>query len=142
MSTRKRNDPALRWISVVFTQGDEAQELLAMIDQRGPAAAIEHLRQWDVGEGTVEATLENGYVYDRIPAGRSDLTIESETMPYALTYSAQFRYVSLLRRHEAYTELVVPLRAATMARCHRDIADPWVAPHARPTTHAGHTVGS
>lgn len=92
---------ASRWISVVFLQDDDAGELLAMIDREGEAAAIEYLQQWDFGDETTDAALVNGYVYDRIPEGSADRTIEDPDSPYALTYSELYGYVSLLRRYEA-----------------------------------------
>jgi hypothetical protein len=55
MSARQLNEPAHRWIGVVFL-GDD---LLVLRNQCGPAATTEHLRQWDLGEGTVRASLEN-----------------------------------------------------------------------------------
>mgnify|MGYP000097275363 CR=1 FL=1 len=92
---------ASRWISVVFLQDEDAGELLAMIDRDGETAAIEYLRQWDYGDETTDAALVNGYVYDRIPEGSADRTIEDPDSPYALTYSELYGYVSLLRRYEA-----------------------------------------
>lgn len=90
-----------RWISVVFLQDEDASELLVMIDRDGGAAAIEYLQQWDFGDETTDAALENGYVYDRIPVGSADRTIENHDSQYALTYSERYGYVSLLRRFEA-----------------------------------------
>ena len=126
-----QNPPASRWISVTFLQGDEADEVLGMIDHDGATAAIEYLQQWDYGEETTGAALENGYVYDRIPAGSTDQTLESDGSTYALTYSTTFGYVSLLRRHPAdsQSELVPASRVSAMqtARVRPDVADPWVA---------------
>ncbi|MDJ0324179.1 hypothetical protein QMG61_10425 [Cryobacterium sp. PH31-AA6] len=138
------NSPASRWISVTFLQGDEAEEVLAMIDRDGVTAAIEHLRHWDYGEETTDAALENGYVYDRIPAGSTDRTIESDGSTYALTYSTTFGYVSLLRRHPAdsESELVPASRASAIqtSRAHPDVAETWVAKRDRSAHHAGHRV--
>ncbi|TFD12635.1 hypothetical protein E3T26_11025 [Cryobacterium sp. TMT1-21] len=131
MTTRELNERASRWISVTFLQGDEADEVLTMIDRDGATGAIEYLQHWDYGEETTGAALENGYVYDRIPAGSTDRTIESDGSNYALTYSTTFGYVSLLRRHpvDSESELVPASRASAMqtARAHPDVADPWVA---------------
>ena len=125
-----QNPPTSRWISVTFLQGDEADEVLAMIDRDGVATAIEYLQQWDFGEETTDAALENGYVYDVTPAGSTDRIIESDGSTYALTYSTTFGYVSLLRRHPADSEaeLVPASRASAMqtARAHPGVADPWV----------------
>ena len=136
--------PRSRWISVTFLQGDEADEVLAMIDRDGATAAIEYLQHWDYGEETTDAALENGYVYDRIPAGSTDRTIEGDGSTYALTCSTTFGYVSLLRRHPADSaaELVPASRASAMqtARAQPDVADPWVATRNRSASHAGHRV--
>jgi hypothetical protein len=71
--------PASRWISVIFLQGEEADELLDWIGHNGPSAAIEYLQQWDFGDETVGAALMNGYVYDQIPAGSTDRAIVDES---------------------------------------------------------------
>ncbi|WP_240694614.1 hypothetical protein [Cryobacterium sp. SO1] len=138
------NPPASRWISVTFLQGDEADEVLALIDRDGTTAAIEHLRHWDYGEETTGAALENGYVYERIPAGSTDRTIESDGSTYALTYSTTFGYVSLLRRHPAdsESELVPASRASAMqtARARPGVADTWVATRDRSASRARHGV--
>jgi hypothetical protein len=61
-----------------------------MIDRAGPVAAIEHLQQRDSGDETTDAALENGYVYDAIPAGSTDRTIHDDSGRYAPTYTPQF----------------------------------------------------
>jgi hypothetical protein len=94
---RKQYEP--RWVSVVFLQGEEADETLDIVDRQGPGSAISHLKQWDIGDETTDAALVNGYVYDTIPACSTDNVIEAEQSGYALTYNLPFRYVSLLRRH-------------------------------------------
>ncbi len=58
---------ARRWVSVVFLQGSEADEVLDLIDRDGTDAGIEHLQGFDYGEETTDAALENGYVYDEPP---------------------------------------------------------------------------
>ena len=119
-----------RWISVVFLQGDEADAVIGMIDLRGAIAAIEHLQQWDYGDETIDAALTNGYVYDRIPAGRTDRIIEDDGSPYALTYSKQFGYVSLLRRHPVDPEpnlVRTPRAASTQPAQSRQPAPTWTS---------------
>ena len=115
-----------RWISVVFLQDEEANELLAMINRDGEAAAIEHLQQWDFGDETTDAALVNGYVYDRIPVGSADRTFEGPDSPYALTYSELYGYVSLLRRYEATpdSEPVVPEASVETSAPFRDAIPP------------------
>ncbi|ACV05738.1 hypothetical protein I6I18_01160 [Kytococcus sedentarius] len=92
-------DEPRRWISVVFLQGAEADEVLDLIDRDGPDAAIEHLRNWDCGEETTDAALENGYVYDEPPTGQLDRVITDGD--YTLTYNPFMGHVSLLRAHPA-----------------------------------------
>jgi hypothetical protein len=132
-----------RWISVVFLQGDEADAVLGMIDLRGAISAINHLQQWDYGDETIDAALTNGYVYDRIPVGRTDRTIEDDGSPYALTYSKQFGYVSLLRRfpEEPEPNLVRTSRATSPQPAQsRQPAAIWVSNRIQSSVNAGHSV--
>ena len=88
-----------RWISVVFLQGSETDEVLDLIDRDGADAAIEHLRNWDYGEEITDAALENGYVYDEPPTGQLDRVITDGD--YTLTYNPFMGHVNLLRAHPA-----------------------------------------
>ena len=88
-----------RWLSVVFLQGSEADEVLDLIDRDGADAAIEHLRNWDYGDETTDAALENGYVYDEPPTGQLDrVAIDGD---YTLTYNPFIGHVNLLRAFPA-----------------------------------------
>lgn len=88
-----------RWISVVFLQGVEADEVLDLIERSGADAAIEHLAGYDYGDETVQAALENGYVYDDLPTGTVDEVVTSGV--YTLTYNHHLGHVSLLRDYDA-----------------------------------------
>lgn len=88
-----------RWVSVVFLQGEEADQVLDIIEREGTDAAIEHLTGYDFGEETTQAALENGYVYDRPPTGALDRTATGDV--YTLIYSPFLGHVSLLRTHDA-----------------------------------------
>ena len=96
---------AQRWVSVVFLQGEDANAVLDLIDRDGPAAAIEHLRQWDYGEETTDAALSNGYVYDEPPPGTRGGTVAEGA--YALPSAPPPGHVSLLRRHHIPAEDVL-----------------------------------
>ncbi|WP_327036845.1 hypothetical protein [Microbacterium sp. CH12i] len=87
--------PVSRWVSLVFLQGQEADEVLAIIDRDGADAAIEHLAGFDMGEETIQAALVNGYVYDTIPTGPLDRTTTNGI--YTLTYNHDHGHVSLFR---------------------------------------------
>lgn len=107
---------ARRWISVVFLQGEEADQVLDLIDRDGADSAITHLAQWDFGDETTDAALENGYVYDAPPTGALDRVVTEGD--YALTYNRAIGHVSLLRQHTVPPELaldnadMVPAREA------------------------------
>lgn len=90
------SDPVQRrWISVVFLQGEEADEVLDLIDRDGPHAGIEHLARWDYGTETTDDALVNGYVYDEPPNGLLDRTITDGD--YTLIYNPSLGHASLLR---------------------------------------------
>ena len=132
-----------RWVSVVFLQGDEADAVLGMIDLRGAIAAIDHLQQWDYGDETIDAALTNGYVYDRIPVGRTDRTIEDDGSPYALTYSKQFGYMSLLRRYPDEPEpnlARTPRVTSTQPAQSRQPAATWASTQARSSAKSAQAV--
>src|SRR5699024_8501356 len=86
-----------RWVNIVFLQGEEADAVLSMIDRHGPDAAIEHLSGFDYGTETTDAAMENGYVYDTLPAG--PLAKEAVGGEYTLTYNPDMGHVGLYRRH-------------------------------------------
>ena len=92
-------EPVRRWISVVFLQGDEADEVLDLIDAQGVDAAFEHLAGYDYGDETVEAAIANGHVYDRPQAGAADRTATQDV--YTLTYSSLLGHVGLYREATA-----------------------------------------
>ncbi|MET0860350.1 MAG: hypothetical protein ABW091_04900 [Microbacterium sp.] len=144
MFNEQLNAPASRWISVTFLQGEDADEVLRMIHRSGAGAAIAHLQSLDYGDETTDAALTNGYVYDRLPAGSTDQTVEDARSPYALTYSAQFRYVSLLRRYatEPESELAsTPGRSLPQhAQPRHDAADLWTTTQGRSANSARPTV--
>lgn len=99
----RRTSEAPRWLSVVFLQGEEADAVLDLIDQQGTDAAIEHLADFDHGEETTQAALENGYVYDTPPNGILDRTANATIggSGYLLTFSPFLGHVSLLRKYDA-----------------------------------------
>lgn len=97
----------LRWVSVVFLQGDEADRPLRILGELGYVDAVDYLDQWDYEDETTQAALENGYLYDEPGAGTNDQVMISGD--YALVVNPHVGYVSLLRR---YAELAPELREA------------------------------
>ena len=122
-----------RWVSVVFLQGQDADEVLAIIDRDGTDAAIEHLTGFDMGDETTQAAFVNGYVYDTIPTGPLDRTTTNGE--YTLTYNHDHGHVSLLSRQpeaqdsdaEAPASRTTPVRqgARRQARVVEDDDDPF-----------------
>lgn len=51
------NTAVQRWVSVVFLQGEEAEEVLDMIDADGAASGLNHLKSWDYGLFTNEGVV-------------------------------------------------------------------------------------
>ena len=51
---------------IVFMQGDDADETMQILDEHGKKAALDHLLQWDNGDGDVRSTSSagsNDYIY-------------------------------------------------------------------------------
>lgn len=84
-----------QWVTVVFLQGQEADEVLDMIDAHGVEAAVKHLSNWDYGEETTGAAIANDDVHDAIPVGVLDKTAESGM--YTLVFNPFMGHVALYR---------------------------------------------
>jgi hypothetical protein len=94
-----------RWINVIFLDGDAADAALDLVETEGTDAAIEHLAGYDWGQETIDAALENGYVYDQVRSGMLDKTAERDV--YTLVYSHAARTVALYRQHDAMPDPVL-----------------------------------
>lgn len=94
-SPAEQQRPIQRWISVVFLQGQEANQVLNVIDNHGPDAAIKHLTGWDYGKETTDMAMEDGHVYDQPPAGVADQ--ETDSNEYRMVHNHQLRHVGLYR---------------------------------------------
>ena len=93
---------APRWVSVVFLQGAEADEVLDLLDRDGADTAIDYLAGYDFGEETTQAALENGYIYNAPPSGMLDRTAERTIGGdvYTLIYSPFLGHICLLRKYD------------------------------------------
>lgn len=85
-----------QWFSVVFQQGEDADETLAIIDEHGVDAGMDHLAQWDFGSETEDAERMLGHVYDSPPSG--DMDREYERGDHLLSYSHALGHAGLIRR--------------------------------------------
>ena len=70
---------------------------MSILDESGPADAVDYLTQWEYGDETTMASLTYGYVYDEFGEGTNDQAITSGDD--ALVVNTGIGYVSLLRRY-------------------------------------------
>ena len=117
------------WISVVFLQGDDADEVLDLIDTHGTQTAVEYLSNWDYGEETTSAAIANQSTYDAIPAGTLDKVAEHGI--YTLTYNPFMGHVGLFRHPTVEEEPATPApKPAPRRQAVRDAS--WCQPVRRP----------
>lgn len=88
-------EPDRQWLNVVFLQGQDADEVIALIDANGEDAAIGHLQGFDAGAETTDAALTNGYVYTTPPTRALDHTVTGEH--YTMIYNRDLGHVGLYR---------------------------------------------
>ena len=72
--------------NIVFMQGDEAIPILDMIENQSEHDTIEHLLQWDFGEGLME---------EKQPWGESDKLFLHHDL--VLSWNSAIPYISLTR---------------------------------------------
>jgi hypothetical protein len=70
---------------IVFLQGEEADEPLAILDRDGEEAALDYLAQWDYGDA--------GEEFDEPASGTSDYVFESDH--YRLSWNVRLGYIGL-----------------------------------------------
>ncbi|OUZ07231.1 hypothetical protein BHE97_17115 [Aeromicrobium sp. PE09-221] len=95
--------PVGQWVPVVILNGEDTDHVVELMDRDGADAAIEHVAQWDYGEETTEAALDNGQVYDEPPFGSMDRRATRGV--YTLTYSIPFGQIGLYRQADALPDL-------------------------------------
>lgn len=106
-----------RWVSVCFLQVDDAEEVLQMIDDEGIDAALGYVKNWDYGDETTQAALENGHVYDHPPTGPLEHEVRDDN--YVMTYSHSFGHVALYRLNEINPDDALPDEAPSSAPARR-----------------------
>lgn len=109
--------PQERWVSICFLHGEDAEELLQMIDDEGIDAALGYVKNWDYGDETTQAALENGHVYEHPPTG--PLEQEVRDGDYVMTYSHSFGHVALYRLNEISSDDALPDEAPTSSPARR-----------------------
>lgn len=89
-SEKKNLKESVEYEDVFFAQGEEADEILEIIDQKGERAALEYMKQWHYpGEHMTRA--EPGH-------GSDDKIFEKDG--YILSYNTRIGYVGLSYRQE------------------------------------------
>lgn len=73
---------------IVFLQGEDADEPLAILDSQGESAAIDYLAQWDYGDA--------GEDFDEPSSGTDDDVHETDD-GYRLSYNTRLGYIGLER---------------------------------------------
>lgn len=76
---------SIKYQSIVFLQGDNANEAMDILDNQGREALLEYLKQWDHGE--------RDDLRDDIGNGSSDRVIKFDE--YYLTYNTGLNYCGL-----------------------------------------------
>ncbi len=97
--------PSGRFVNIVFLQGEEADRIIETINRNGPDGAFEELAGYDFGDETVDAALENGYVYDLPPTGQLDRVATRDV--YTMVYNPFLGHVGLYREHDALPDPVL-----------------------------------
>jgi hypothetical protein len=74
----------IQYRQIVFQQEHDADETMQILDEHGKKAALEHLLQWDNGEGDVRSTSS---------AGSNDHIYKSGH--YIMSYNLGLPYIGL-----------------------------------------------
>ena len=80
------------WVTILFTQGEEAEPFLTIIEEKGERACIREMAEWDFGgesEHCMSITAEPAW-------GTSDYVCRA--LGYVLSYNTRLGYVSLSRK--------------------------------------------
>jgi len=77
----------MAWERIVFMQGEEASDVLGMLDTEGIDSVLDYLAQWDNGDG--------GDIHAEPASGSSDDVYEEDG--YRLTWNNGLGYIGLER---------------------------------------------
>ena len=85
----------IKFLDVVFMQGDDATEVIDLIEEIGEHAALEHLTEWDFGVETEFRAHVAGQIYDELTKHPGDWTYSHGE--HVMTYNTRRGYVALYR---------------------------------------------
>ena len=86
---------ASRYVMIVFAQGEDATELLDLLDASGWDALIDRLSDWDYGQETEDAAVVNGDIYDDLPDYWGEQA--ASRGEYTAVINWHYNYVALYR---------------------------------------------
>ena len=86
---------AVKYVEIMFAQGDDASELFDLLDSHGWEALIDRLTDWDYGQETEDAAVVNGGIYDGLPKYRGEQRVSRGE--YTVIADWPYNYVALYR---------------------------------------------
>ena len=78
----------MAYMEIVFMQGENAEEVLTILEAQGEESAMEFLLQWENGD-------DNGEIYDQNPGGSCDSVYQRGD--YIMTYNLSLGYIGLCK---------------------------------------------
>lgn len=85
------------FLTIVFLQGEEADEPFRILDEEGLEAATEYLAQWDYGSEIDAAALVMGDTYPAISDIIGTADYVDQCGDYWVTHNPGRLYISLIR---------------------------------------------
>lgn len=89
LNESKRNPNAGKYYEIVFMQGEDAEEPLKILDDKGESEVIDYLADWDYGTEMEHTPVSK-------PWGPDDDTYEKDD--YILSYNTKLGYIGLVRK--------------------------------------------
>ena len=86
---------AVKYVMIVFMQGEDADEMFDLLDAYGWDALIDRLSDWDYGQETEDAAVVNGDIYDGLPKYRGEQRVSSGE--YTVIADWPYNYIALYR---------------------------------------------
>jgi hypothetical protein len=93
------NEAARKYYEIIFLQGEEADEPLKILKDKGEEEALEFLKQWDYGKEMEHSPME-------APWGADDDNFESDE--YVMSWNSRLGYIGLVRKVEEEPEIKEP----------------------------------
>jgi hypothetical protein len=79
----------MKYSNIIFLQGDEADEVINILNKKGEQKAFDQLQEWNYGESPIEENNSEGYT----PWGSRDHLYKVEN--YVMSYNLGIPYIGL-----------------------------------------------